>query len=180
MAMENKQNINLSNLGFNAGDIEERHDYSGQEKEIETIKLRNYSLNLSDADVERIAYKAAEYHLTVSELLENFIGDLVGGTYSNGSDERMYANQWAERCGFAYSERNLISYLASGWHVDFHDLHEILENINDTRKDIEYAQQEIKTSRAGWRDIVIYSKKPILMCLFINLRKNMSQVSVKN
>lgn len=137
-------------------------DYSGQEKEIESIKPRNYSLNLSDADVERIAYKAAEYHLTVSELLENFIGDLVGGTYSNGSDERMYANQWAERCVFSFcsdSERNLISYLASGWSVDFHDLHEILESINDARQDIEDAQQEIKTPRADWKDLVIYSKE---------------------
>lgn len=135
-------------------------DYSGQEKEIETIKPRNYSLNLSDADVERIAYKAAEYHLTVSELLENFIGDLVGGTYSNGSDEQMYANQWAERCFFSFcpdSERNLISYLASGCSVDFHDLHEILESINNTQQDIEDAQWEIKTPRADWGDIVRYS-----------------------
>lgn len=72
-----------------------------QRKEIETIKPRTYSLNLSDADVERIAKSAGSYGLTVSELLENFIGDLVAGTYSNGSDERMYAEQWAERCWFA-------------------------------------------------------------------------------
>lgn len=136
-----------------------RH-YNEQEKEIETIKPRNYSLNLSDADVERIAYKAAEYHLTVSKLLENFIGDLVGGTYSNGSDEQMLANQWAERCWFSYcldSERNLISYLTSGLSVDFHDLHEILESINAAQQDIEDAQQEIKTPRADWGDIVRYS-----------------------
>lgn len=25
---------------------------------------------------------------TIGELIENFAGDLVGGTYSNGSDER--------------------------------------------------------------------------------------------
>ena len=27
---------------------------------------------------------------TIGELIENFAGDLVGGTYSNGSDERDY------------------------------------------------------------------------------------------
>lgn len=47
-------------------------------------------MNLSDADVRRLAEKSGEGGLTISELLENFIGDLVDGTYSNGSDERMY------------------------------------------------------------------------------------------
>ena len=61
-----------------------------QEKEIQTIKERTITLKLSDADVERISNKAERHGLTVSELLENFIGDLVGGTYSNGSDERDY------------------------------------------------------------------------------------------
>ena len=37
---------------------------------------------------------------TIGELIENFAGDLVGGTYSNGSDERDYADQWFERCWF--------------------------------------------------------------------------------
>lgn len=72
-----------------------------QEEEIKTIKSRNYNLNLSDADVERLAEKALSYGLTAAELLENFIGDIVNGTYSNGSDERMYASEWAERCWFA-------------------------------------------------------------------------------
>ena len=55
-------------------------------------------MNLSDADVRRLAEKSGEGGLAISELLENFIGDLVDGTYSNGSDERMYAEQWYQRC----------------------------------------------------------------------------------
>ena len=62
-----------------------------QREEIETIKPRTITVNLSDADVKRLAEKSGEGGLTISELLENFIGDLVDGTYSNGSDERMYA-----------------------------------------------------------------------------------------
>lgn len=69
-------------------------DYSSQKNEIETIKPRTITVNLSDADVKRLAEKSGEGGLTISELLENFIGDLVDGTYSNGSDERMYAEQW--------------------------------------------------------------------------------------
>lgn len=71
-----------------------------QRREIATIRDRTITLRLSDADCERIARKAGEGGLTVGELLENFIGDLVGGTYTNGSDERMYAQDWFERCWF--------------------------------------------------------------------------------
>ena len=52
-------------------------DYSSQREEIETIKPRTITVNLSDADVRRLAEKSGEGGLTISELLENFIGDLV-------------------------------------------------------------------------------------------------------
>ena len=61
-----------------------------QQKEIATIKERTIHLNLSDADCKRISTYAAKANITVSQLLESFIGDLVNGTYTNGSDERDY------------------------------------------------------------------------------------------
>lgn len=67
---------------------------STQEEEFKTICGRNFTLNLSTADALRLFDKAGSVGLTPSELLENFIGDLVCGTYTNGSDERMYANDW--------------------------------------------------------------------------------------
>ena len=82
-----------------------------QRREIETIKERTIILRLSDADVHLISKKAAVVGLSVSQLLENFIGDLVDGTYSNGSDERNFANQWLERCGFEMlAEKSLLRY----------------------------------------------------------------------
>ncbi len=59
-----------------------------KQKEIATIKERTIHLNLSDADCKRISTYAAKANITVSQLLESFIGDLVNGTYTNGSDER--------------------------------------------------------------------------------------------
>ena len=83
-----------------------------QQTEIETINPRTYHLNLSDNDVKRLALKAGECNLNVSELLENFIGDLISGTYSNGSDERMYAEQWYQRCWFAmFSDDTFLKFL---------------------------------------------------------------------
>lgn len=93
-------------------------NYSNQEKEIATIKKRYIPISLSDADCERLAIKAGEVGLTVDELLRNFIGDLVDGTYSNGSDERMYANQWFERtCIFHSSHNTLLIYLLNTYGI---------------------------------------------------------------
>ncbi|MCI7790200.1 MAG: hypothetical protein MR531_05430 [Lachnospiraceae bacterium] len=129
-----------------------------QQKEIETIKPRTYSLNLSDADVKRIAKTAGAYGLTVSELLENFIGDLVAGTYSNGSDERMYADQWAERCWFSLDpEKNLVQYLCSeAWEFDFSDLMNVLERIDDIKSDIDLTKKNIAEPDDKWKDIVYH------------------------
>lgn len=85
-----------------------------QKKEIETIKERTFNVKLSDADYQKVTYWCGMHSITVSELLANFIGDLVGGTYSNGSDEEMYVNEWFNRCWFGISpESSLLSHLLS-------------------------------------------------------------------
>jgi hypothetical protein len=80
--------------------IHERSETVGKQGELATIRKRDITLELSDADVERICDRAGRVGLTVAELLQNFIGDLVDGTHTNGSDERMRANQWFDRCWF--------------------------------------------------------------------------------
>lgn len=92
-------------------------------------------MKLSDADVERLCYKAGESGITVSELLQNFVGDLIDGTYSNGSDERMYANQWFDRCWFGmnFGETSFLQWLITN------------ESVSDA---IEY-----------WSDLQIYGEQ---------------------
>lgn len=117
-----------------------------QKKEIETIKKRTFQLELFDADVKRIFDTAGRVSLSPEELLENFIGDLVDGTYSNGSDERMLANEWFERCGFSFTpEHTFLKYLIDDYRVD-----ELLENVNDLKtyeREIADYQEGIKN---GW------------------------------
>lgn len=126
-----------------------------QQTEIETINPRTYHLNLSDNDVKRLALKADECNLNVSELLENFIGDLISGTYSNGSDERMYANQWFDRYWFSFEpENDLIQYLCSSWESNFTDFMDILERINDIESDIKTAENNIANPGNRWKNIV--------------------------
>ncbi len=124
----------------------------GQREEIETIKERNITLKLSDADVKRICEKAGSVSLTLSDLLENFIGDLVDGTYTNGSDERMYANEWFDRCWFGmFPEHTFLSFLIERDDVEdtLDDWEEItyfkeLEELDDNDKgDLAYFEEQI-------------------------------------
>ena len=111
-------------------------DYSLQREEIETIKPRTITVNLSDADVRRLAEKSGEGGLTISELLENFIGDLVDGTYSNGSDERMYAEQWYQRCWFAmFSDDTFLKFLLLWGDLD--DYIDLMDELESNKKEME-------------------------------------------
>ena len=136
-----------------------------QEEEIKTIKSRNYNLNLSDADVERLAEKALSYGLTAAELLENFIGDIVNGTYSNGSDERMYASEWAERCWFALDspEKNLLQFLFGEDQYlscySYDDLFNIMERIDSAKEDVCLSEKEIANPTEDWKDLVRWDHK---------------------
>ena len=115
-----------------------------QKKEIKTITERTITVKLSDADCDRLAKKCGEHGLTIGELIENFVGDLVSGTYSNGSDERDYADQWFERCWFGmFPEKTLLNHLLLNWedgpeHYLFamHEIETAKENIRSTEKEI--------------------------------------------
>lgn len=113
-----------------------------QPEEINTTRLRTIEMKLSDEDVKSISEKAGAHGLTVAELLENFIGDLVGGTCSNGSDERMYAEQWFNRCWFGTSpDLTFLRYL-----IEWDSLKEIidaLDYIKDGEKRIKQSEEAL-------------------------------------
>ena len=121
--------------------------------ETETCALKNYTLNLSDHDTEAIARKAGSYNMTVPRLLEHFIADLIDGNYTNGSDERMYANQWLERCLFAHeSDRNLITFICDH-NYDFDAIQKILQSIEDTQWYLQEAKNKIESTDDSWKGI---------------------------
>ena len=80
--------------------------------------MMKIELNLSEQDEDRLRLKAAEGGMSVSELLTYFASDLIHGAKTRGSDERMYARAWYDRCGFTYFENSFLSYLAYDAIVD--------------------------------------------------------------
>ena len=124
-----------------------------QQKEIETIRERKITVKLSDADCDRLARKCGEHGLTIGELIENFVGDLVGGTYSNGSDERDYAEQWFERCWFGmFPEPTLLHHLLERGYEPQHFL-DALNNIEIAKEDIKRTQKDIAEPTDEWKNI---------------------------
>lgn len=66
---------------------------------------------------------------------------MVGGTYSNGSDERMYANQWFERCWFGmFPEPTLLNHLLCWGYAPENYLNAI-DNIEIAKEDKKYLEE---------------------------------------
>lgn len=79
------------------------------------------TINLLNEEVARkISILAGTHSLTIGQLVENFIQDLIGGKYSNGSDEHDLAYQWFNRCWFGmFPEDSLLRHIINcGEHVD--------------------------------------------------------------
>lgn len=113
-----------------------------QQAEIDTITGRSFTLELSDADVLRLCKKAGGVGMTAEELLKSFVGDLIDGTYSNGSDERMYAGEWFDRCGFdSVAEETLLRYLIETDGTD--DFLRCAQNVANVKGEMQRQESEL-------------------------------------
>lgn len=128
--------------------------HENQQQEINTIKPRTITINLSDADISRLYEKTGSVGLTPAALLESFIGDLVDGTYSNGSDEREYANAWFNRCGFAdQSPDTFLRYMLGIEELDI--LLSTLADVDAIKEEIEDILADDSVSTAERQEAVV-------------------------
>ena len=112
------------------------------------------TISLDKGDWPRFYEKAAGVGLSLEELIETFINDLICGEHSNGGDERDLAYACFERCHFSHSTsetflQDLISY---------GDLDVFLESLND----YEQADEEIEELEAelnGYDFVTVPSRK---------------------
>lgn len=105
---------------------------------MEDAKKRTIAVNLTDEECDALARKCGAIRLTVGELIESFINDLVDGSRSNGSDEREYADQWFERC-FLEEQTLLNHLLCYGYEPE--DYLELLDNIETAQEEKTYLRE---------------------------------------
>lgn len=116
-------------------------------EEYEKNNQRQIILNLKDTDMMKLCKKAGSVGLPVSELLENFVADLTGSSRTNGSDERMYANQWFERCWFSFDiYYSFLSYLVEWGGVD--SAVEIWEALEDYKEQDDLDEYDLEEQQA--------------------------------
>lgn len=130
-------------------------------------KERIIKLNLTDEDVKALFAKAGSVGLSVGELIQGFVADLVCGIDTHGSDERDLAYAWFDRCGFAwFTPRTLLRhlldicydperYLNLLQHRDNleRDIVEETdeEEIDFLREDLEFTTKELEEITKYWR-----------------------------
>lgn len=113
-------------------------------------KCKQYTIqvNLPEEDALCFAKKAGAYGLTVGQLIENFIADLICGEFSNGSDERMYAHLWFDRCGFSmFPDRTFLHYL-----IEYGMVKEMLSlwaDLQEAKSDIAYYEKKPDKAEPG-------------------------------
>lgn len=144
-------------------DIEEIYsetilEFCGEGEDVEEYERSQQCeiiLKLKDVDMEELCKKAGGVGLLVSELLENFIGDLIDGTRTNGSDERMYANQWFSRCWFGMGfNESFLSYLLTWDDIDRAvDIWEEIKNYESKEDLDEYDEEELHYLREEFDDM---------------------------
>ena len=109
------------------------------------------------------------YGTTVEELLENFVGDLIDGTYCNGSDEYEYARRWFERCDLGmFPETDFVSYMLNSYGSDRVDvligcqeeLQEVENEISKSKEQLLEYQNKLNDSSYDWEREVAERELP--------------------
>lgn len=106
-------------------------------------KKRAFTLELTDTETAAFIEKCFRDGTTTAEVLEGFICDLTGAERTRGSDERMYAGQYYERCGYGYffpdDSRTFTQWLLYEYgEYTLKEIIDSLETIADAQGDISF------------------------------------------
>ena len=85
----------------------------------EPLKQRTFTVELTDSTMTDFFNKCYQDGTTPAEVLEGFINDLVCGSHTRGSDERMYAEQYYDRCCYGmFAEDTFCRFLLIDYRMD--------------------------------------------------------------
>lgn len=117
--------------------------------EKETLKSRQITLTLSDFEVDSICKEASSRGTTVEEILEDFVGNLVGGYHYRGSDESRLASEYLDRVIYSFDDDETFLQWLSNY-----------GNLEDVALSFEAIEKESGKSKIS-RDEIEYQKQII-------------------
>jgi predicted house-cleaning noncanonical NTP pyrophosphatase (MazG superfamily) len=131
-------------------------DMRNYNTETKTIPDRTVTVRLSEKDCMKLFERCGSSGITVSQLFESFIGDLIDGTYTNGSDERMLAGKWFDRCWFGmFPQKTLLNHLIECGY-DPEEYFEMIIQLDTAIKETDYLNKHPEEKEAG--DAEFFSK----------------------
>lgn len=134
--------------------------------------LKNWEVTVEGVtakDMKALVEKAGANGLSIGSLLGSFINDLVGGAATNGSDERMYAQKWFDRC-FMFPENTFLHFLVEWGYLE--EALDVWKGIQDSEEYIKQIEEELATGEIvshspeyegeyySWGDIVNSDGEP--------------------
>lgn len=106
-------------------------------------KKRAFTLELTDKETAAFIEMCFRDGTTPAEVLEGFICDLTEAERTRGSDERMLATQYYERCGYGFffsgEYRTFTQWLLYDYRME--DITEALEYRKDLEEEIAYLKE---------------------------------------
>ena len=112
-------------------------------------KERTITIRLTESDCKTLMIKCGEHGITINELFENFAGDLAGGRYTNGSDERRAASEWFDCCWFGmFPEKTLLNHLLN-WDYDPEEYFELISELDTFVKETDYLNAHPEEKEPG-------------------------------
>ena len=103
----------------------------------EPLRQRNFAVELTDRDAAAFLEMCYRDGTTPAEVLAGFINDLVCGAHTRGSDERMYAQQYFERCCYDLcAPETFLRYLLDSGYLP--DIVDCMECRDDAAADLAY------------------------------------------
>ena len=117
-------------------------------------RKRAFTLELTDKETAAFIEKCYRDGTTPAEVLEGFINDLIAGSRTRGSDERMYAGQYYERCGYGFffpdEYRTFTQWLL--YEYGDYSLKEIIDSLDDVKtfeEEIAYLKEHPEECEEG-------------------------------
>ncbi len=148
--------------GYISAFLRDREDIEPYEKSLK----RTISIRLYQDEVEELCRKSGKVGLSIGELFENFVADLICGTHTNGSDERMYIEQWFNRCYFSIMpEETFLSYLLEMREIDsVLECWETLQELKELEEPDCYDKEELEiqqnTLEEYFQEYRTYTREP--------------------